>query len=164
MIKSAEISNCGNYRYSLSRVWNEELPKCCFWGINPSIADSNIDDATVRKMIGFSSRMSYGGFYLGNIFPYRSTDVKGLSVAENPYGEPSKFPIPDQKFLDAVIHIAAWGNSSKIPKSLRFRIQEFVDYFDNEEINLYSIGITKSGDPRHPLMTSYSTPCELWKH
>lgn len=49
MRKEAKISKCGQYRYALGRIWNEDsfsAPILVFIGLNPSIADADIDDPT----------------------------------------------------------------------------------------------------------------------
>lgn len=55
MIKDAIISECLSYRYTLSRKWNSENPKTLlFCMLNPSTADANLDDPTIRRCIGFA--------------------------------------------------------------------------------------------------------------
>lgn len=54
-IKSdAIISDCGNYRYQLNCVWDESLPIVPFIMLNPSTADGNVDDPTIRRCVGFA--------------------------------------------------------------------------------------------------------------
>ena len=57
---SATISKDGLYRYSLERVWDPSKPTALFICLNPSTADAEIDDPTVRKMVGFAKRFGYG--------------------------------------------------------------------------------------------------------
>ena len=51
MICNAVISDCGLYRYKLSRHWEQGLQRLVFIGLNPSTADAIEDDPTVRKKI-----------------------------------------------------------------------------------------------------------------
>lgn len=44
MEKKAIISKDKIYRYKLSRTWDSTKPTILFIGLNPSIADENIDD------------------------------------------------------------------------------------------------------------------------
>ena len=62
------------YRYALWRTWDESLPKALFIGLNPSTADEIQDDPTIRRCIRYSMDWGYGGYIMGNIFGYRSTD------------------------------------------------------------------------------------------
>ena len=65
--RSAVLSDCGNYRYQLHRTWDESLPKCMFMMLNPSTADADIDDNTIRRCIGFAKLWGYGGLMVGNL-------------------------------------------------------------------------------------------------
>ena len=76
MIKSAEISKCGKYRYMLMRIWDLDLPKVCFVGLNPSTADAKEDDPTIRQLIEFAKSWNYGGFVIVNLFAMRATNPK----------------------------------------------------------------------------------------
>ena len=42
------------YRYSLWRVWDESLPRCCFCMLNPSSADAQRSDPTVTRCLNFA--------------------------------------------------------------------------------------------------------------
>ena len=84
---SAIISPCGHYRYRIDRTVGMNGPVYAFFGINPSTADASLDDATVRKWIGFTKVWGGSRFIVGNVFAYRSTDVKKLAGVEDPYGD-----------------------------------------------------------------------------
>jgi hypothetical protein len=71
---NAIISPCGLYRYRLERTVAMTGPVYAFFGVNPSTADASIDDATVRKWIGFTKKWGGSRFIVGNVFAYRSTD------------------------------------------------------------------------------------------
>ena len=60
MEKSAILSTDRKYRYVLTRIWDETKPTVVFIGLNPSIADEETDDQTIRKCIGYSKRWRYG--------------------------------------------------------------------------------------------------------
>ena len=53
-----------------------------FFGVNPSTADASSDDSTVRKWRGFTQRWGGSRFIVGNVFAYRSTDVRQLAAVE----------------------------------------------------------------------------------
>jgi hypothetical protein len=69
---SSEISDCQQYRYRLGRMWGDG-PKVCFIGLNPSTADAEKDDPTVRRWSNFARAWGYDGFYAVNLFPFRSS-------------------------------------------------------------------------------------------
>lgn len=81
MIRSAEISNDKKYRWTLYRDWRDEMPmlqkkqnECVFVGLNPSTADGKKDDNTIRLLISFCKRWEMTGFYIVNVYPFRSTN------------------------------------------------------------------------------------------
>ena len=83
-IKRGAVSD-GKYRYQLSRIWDETKP-LFFWLMhNPSTADGEKDDPTIRRLISFTQRNGGGGFYVGNLMPYRATKPKDLKGV--PYNE-----------------------------------------------------------------------------
>ena len=77
---NAVISNCGMYRYRLDRTVSDSGPVFAFFGVNPSTADASSDDSTVRKWRGFTQRWGGSRFIVGNVFAYRSTDVRQLAT------------------------------------------------------------------------------------
>lgn len=81
VIKTAEISSCGKYRYELTRTWDPQKMMVCFIGLNPSTADAENDDATIRKCIGFAQRWEYGGILMLNIFAFRTVSPAVLKSA-----------------------------------------------------------------------------------
>jgi len=61
--KSADVSECGRYRWSLRRSWmffgedgghRPGKGVCCFVMLNPSTADGTQDDPTIRRCINFA--------------------------------------------------------------------------------------------------------------
>ena len=70
MNRSAVISKNKKYRYELSRIWSES-PKITFImlkGEEPSVGNETCDDKTIKRLIFFTKKFGYGGFYVGNIF------------------------------------------------------------------------------------------------
>src|SRR4026208_2484913 len=59
MTRAATISACTRYRYSLRRTWAEGCAIVCFIMLNPSTADADIDDPTIRRCIGFGKSWNF---------------------------------------------------------------------------------------------------------
>ncbi len=141
MNKGAVFSEDRAYRYLLWRIWDERKPYALFIGLNPSTADRNRDDPTIRRCGGFASSWGYGGFYMGNLFGLVTTDPLFLKVSSDPIGDNDDYLIPTA--LEAGIVIAAWGCF----KEVNGRDQDVM-----QKISLlHHLGLTKDGYPRHPL-------------
>lgn len=158
---SAIFSDCGAYRYSLQRGVQLSGPVYAYIGVNPSTADATIDDATVRKWIGFTKVQGGSGFVVGNLFAFRSTDVKALAAAADPVG-PSNEAWLDAAIRNADILVPCWGSRDKLPKSLHPQIMVVARHLIHSGKPTKVWGLTKSGDPLHPLMLSYQTPLTDW--
>ncbi len=89
MIREAILSDGGRYRYRLTRSWGERpssfLPiseKRDVWVmLNPSTADADLDDPTIRRCMGFSRSWGANGIEVVNLFPWRATKPKDLLAA-----------------------------------------------------------------------------------
>lgn len=160
---SAVISPCGLYRYRLEREWSPDRGTVAFIMVNPSTADSEQDDATIRKVRGFAQRHGYSRLIVGNLFAYRATDIrnlKGISFGDA-VGPDNNFHL-HQIIGDADRIVVAWGPVAKVPKPFRNRWQQIVKLANGWGKPLYCIGTANDGHPRHPLMTPYSMPLANW--
>jgi len=145
--KSAIISDCGAYRYRLNRRWfAENRFGVLFIMLNPSTADADIDDPTVRRCTGFTRSWGYGGFGVVNLFAYRATDPSELMVAADPVG-----PQNDAHIQDALAHcdfvVCAWGANKVADR----RAGEVLRLIRDWNKIPHCLDITKSGAPKHPL-------------
>ena len=129
----------GEYRYQLSRIWDEAKPKILFIMLNPSTADAIKDDPTIRRIVRFSKSWGYGGLYVGNLYAFSSTDPKGLKHTDDPIGPHNISHIKALLGLSERV-IYAWGNNEKEPDWLRDLVG-----------SPYCIDISKKGVPKHPL-------------
>jgi hypothetical protein len=88
--RGALLSECGQYRYRLWRLWDALAPVMVWVLLNPSTADADTDDPTVRKCVGFARAHRYGGVVLVNLFAWRATDPKQLRIVNDPVGPKCK--------------------------------------------------------------------------
>lgn len=161
---SAIISECGLYRYRLERELSMPFAGSktfAYFGINPSTADAELDDATVRKWKGFTRRNDGHRFIVGNVFAYRSTDPKALYHVADPVG-PENLRHLKQIIADADVLVPCWGSSSKVFKSMRGRMKALLYILAASGKPVLCFGRTKTGDPQHPLMLGYDTPLTPW--
>lgn len=153
---SAVLSDCGRYRYRLDRTMGWPGPVFAFFGINPSTADASIDDATVRKWRGFTRRWNGSRFIVGNVFAYRATDVRELAKAEDPVGPLNSLHLIEIAAAADVL-VPCWGDRNKVPQQLRRHIDDCLDLLHDTGKPVKSFGLSKGGDPLHPLMLGYAT-------
>ncbi len=156
---SAVISECGTYRYWLERG-ELNAPYVAWVLANPSTADAELDDPTVRKARGFTERWGYKRFVFVNVFAGRSTKPKGLLAMKDPHG-----PLNEQYQREAVagasMVVLAWGNA--IVKPLRAWASTTHRRVDRACLSPMCLGYTKDRQPRHPLMLAYTTPLEIYQ-
>lgn len=151
--RSAEISPCGNYRYSLSRIWDEGKG-CVLWVmLNPSTADAEQDDPTIRKCMGFARRWGYGGIHVANLFNWRSTDPAELLEVDHPYCPPgSRDDIGGQSHGEFVAIVVAWGAVKTPLQSHAIKMLAAM----RSKWSVQCVGTTLDGWPRHPLYVPYA--------
>lgn len=152
MIMTANISVCGRYRHLLERLWNPGKKTVLFVGLNPSKADSETDDPTVRRMLDFAEQWGYGRLLVCNLFDWRATDPREMKRAVRPCSKEN-----DQHILAAAAEaervVVAWGGDGKY-QDRGPRVLRLLSGFD-----LYCLGRTEDGHPRHPLyMKAYTKP------
>ena len=154
MQRTAHFSPCSRYRYSLSRTWDKSLSRVLFIGLNPSTADDQCDDPTVRRCIGFAQSWGYGGLMLVNLFAYRTTNPSGLTEVDDPIGPDNNHWIAvEQARVDRVV--AAWGNNGVLLNRDEAVLESLTQAL--------CLGITKAGCPRHPLYLAAKTPLQKMK-
>lgn len=134
-----------------------------FIGVNPSTADATLNDATVKKWMGFCHRWGSTRFVVGNAFAYRSTDVKALgklSPAEA-IGIENDWHLMRMAVAADVI-VPCWGRTDKFPRALRPRFAFVAEMLKGANKPLHCFGLTAGVDPKHPLMLGYSTKLIPW--
>lgn len=150
MEKLAEISKCGRYRYLLTRRWDASKPSLIFIMLNPSTADHQKDDNTIRRCIRFARDRGFGGVTVGNLFAFRATSPKDMKAAADPIG-PDNNGYLASLFIIGQQHnvpiIAAWGTHGSFKNR-----DKAVQYLGEKAgSKLQCLGTTSSGNPRHPL-------------
>jgi hypothetical protein len=144
------------WRYRLWRALGGSGGRCLWIMLNPSTADAERNDPTIRKCLGFSARWGYGSLEVVNLFALRSTDPAGLRKVDDPIG-----PGNDAAILaaagEASCIVAAWGNHGayleralvvrRILAAHGFRLQRLGE-------------LTDEGQPGHPLYVPYETPLQ----
>lgn len=159
---SALISPCGQYRYRLERTCYGSGSTAIIM-VNPSTADAETDDATIRKLRGFGERNGWGKLIVGNLFAYRATDVRELGKVADPVGPENAHHLA-RMLYDADRIVFAWGPIAKQPRyyhHLWHVVDTAVRLMLKEP---FCIGEpAKCGHPKHPLMLPYDSPILEWR-
>ena len=142
----AGFSSCRAYRYTLVREWDRSLGRVCFCMLNPSTADAQKNDPTVRRTVGFALDWGYGSIEVVNVFALRSTNPRGLYEAIEPVGRGNDAALR-RAFRRADRVVAAWGNHAGLGgRSARVR-----GILHSCGVEALCFGETGAGEPRHPL-------------
>jgi hypothetical protein len=149
MNQGAYFDPTGAYRYSLWRVWNPNALRLAFIMLNPSTADAQTNDATIRRCIQFAQIWGYGGLEVVNLFGFRSPHPQRLREVVDPVGAEC-----NRSILKAVEQsdctVIAWGNWG----TLYGRDQAVLELLGNRPI--HCLGLNQSGQPRHPLYLKHT--------
>lgn len=153
-LSGAHFSPCRTYRYALWRTWDAESGHVMFIGLNPSTADETADDPTIRRCIAFAKAWGYGGVYMLNLFALRATDPKDMLRAKDPDG-PENLNWLAEYHERAGKTIAAWGvhGSHRYQDFTVSRLPRVGPHAKSRYVgdDLWCLGRTKDGYPRHPL-------------
>lgn len=157
-LAGAEISADGVYRYSLWRRLLEKGKTILFVGLNPSTADAQTDDPTIRAMCDFAKRWGYANVVVANLFAFRATDPAQLKAASDPVG-PMNLETVVKLRKSSDLCIACWGNGGALNWSGRRMFKALVDLGP-----VHCLVVNKSGHPKHPLYVSRSTEPRVFSY
>jgi hypothetical protein len=154
---SAFLSDCQKYLYSLTRIWDDSKLRVLFIMLNPSSADGENDDPTIRRCIGFAKDWGYGGLYVVNLFALRATNPKELLTAPFVVGVENEKWIRRMSSLAHLV-VCAWGNSSIVSK-LQKRLDHTWKPLSWINKPLHYLELSNDGTPKHPLyLPKHLTP------
>lgn len=139
--RGAVLSADRRYRYTLWRRWGDGKA-CMFVGLNPSTADADIDDPTIRRCVNFARAWGFDALVMTNLFAWRATDPRDMMAAVDPVG------VDNDWWLQAAsvgcgLTVAAWGAGGAYQGrgvEVRRMLRE-----------PHYLRLTKSGQPGHPL-------------
>jgi hypothetical protein len=141
---SASISPDGAYRWWLRRSWTHGGDgRCvCFVMLNPSTADAESDDPTVRRCLAYTQAWGFSTLSIRNLFALRATDPRALFAHPDPVGPRGDVELAAARTADLVV--CAWGAGAPLGR-------------DNRALALlagkplHCLGLSKMGHPKHPL-------------
>ncbi len=157
----AVYSDCGGYRYLLTRVWDDTAPRALFVMLNPSTATEMQNDPTVERCERRARALGFGAFRVTNIFAWRATDPRDMRAQPDPVG-----PENDAALLQSLDWaagesdriICAWGaHGAYLGRGLA--VERLLRRAGRP---LHHLGLTQAGAPKHPLYIGYARQLELW--
>lgn len=157
----------GAYRYHLYRIVADHPKRCAFVMLNPSTADAEVDDPTIRRCKDFARRWGFGAMEVANVYAYRTSSPAELFAAqargEDIIGPENHnwlaFAGSAQRVVLAWGKHAepeAWGNALGIIQvNSRLPLRGYAP--------LLCLGVNKDGSPRHPLYVPASFEPVPWE-
>ena len=142
-------SKCQKYQYFRMFSINGEAKKPLgIVGLNPSII-KNGKNSTVSILSQIALREGYDSLVITNLYGYITPNPKDLKTIEDPVGSENDMWIQDMiNTCDKVLCI--WGNNAD-----KERVNKILPTIKKKA---YTIGLTKSGQPRHVLHTKKDAP------
>lgn len=178
ILRVAEFSPCHQYRYMLRIRWNLSGQLLQFIGLNPSSANADVDDPTVRRCKDFARTWGYAGIEMTNLFPLVATDPTDMLFHEKPLGEPVTAPqfdvekcasggITDRNDAELVtsaesspLVVCCWGKIGRY-KGRADKVTEMLMRFVIP-LKLQCLGYNEDGSPKHPLYLSGKTELQTF--
>lgn len=158
--REAEISPCGMFRWTLKRFWHAG-PYVCWVMLNPSTADAERDDPTIREVIRFTRLWGYQGLVVVNLYPFRSSSpaVCRRWSEQNEYANDVNDALDHNRKVildvtnDADLIMAAWGAPPWAHGWSEVIADDIRGTFDHggPVRQIHCLGTTQDGSPKHPL-------------
>ncbi len=145
------------YRYLLTRRWAPG-PVMTWLMCNPSVADSVTDDPTIQRCTKRAARAGFGGIAVVNLFALVATDPRELRNHPDPIGPGNDACL--RAFCqpgDTVV--AAWGSHDRFLD----RGEQVTQMLRASGVGLLCLGLTTSGQPRHPGRVAYALELTPWE-
>lgn len=150
--REAEWSSNGKRRFKLGRFWSDQ-PICTVVGLNPSTANEENDDPTCKRLISLLSRQGYGGYWLVNLITNATPNPLKLNKSGRRLSARNKQAV-ETAVAQSENVVLAWG-AHGVKYNHRLKVYEMV----SEPL---CFGVTKDGEPRHPLYIPNSTALTLF--
>ncbi len=163
-IEYYKASPTEKFRYVLGTKGTRPL---LVFGVNPSRANQEKPDPTLRRVLGFAEQEGYDSFYMLNLYPQRATLPEDLHLrlhgpAHRQNLEAIEEVLQKNPQADAW---AAWGNLVTFRDYLYKRcLPELLSLGARYGLTWWQLGEpTKAGHPRHPVRASYQLRLKPWE-
>jgi len=161
MKMAASISECGRFRWTLTRVWDDR-PMLLVVMFNPSDADHAVNDPTVTLLMHIASHNGYGGITVVNLCPLRSSttasvfrflkEVNGRrAVGEDQQAMRDNIDAVEAQIESCNAILTAWGSMGWRAENWYSRVEESIRDAAAEGKPVFRLGVCQNGHPMHPL-------------
>jgi hypothetical protein len=153
VVRSASISDCGTFRWTLTRTWGSGGRVLLFIMLNPSTATGEVDDNTIRRCMGFARRNGFDGIRVVNMIAFRATNPKVMYIwflMQPPatLRQHARIVWAEMRREDVGAVVCAWGKPNK-------HIIHYANWFRNEIFKfgkrVYCLKRLDGNWPGHPL-------------
>lgn len=168
VVASAQLSADGVYRYTLTRDWDvpKPAPRHVLWVmLNPSTADADVDDWTIRRCQAYARAWGFDGITVANLFAFRATDPKELYGAPFPVGEVVDGVDLNDETLRRLLQdphvemvVAAWGKHGRYLR----RHSEFATMAMHADRTVHVLKFAAGGVPHHPRGCADDLTPKVW--
>lgn len=157
--RSADISKCGSFRWSLTRAWDGR-PFLLVVMFNPSTADARDDDPTISLLCHIAAANGYGGIVVVNGIPLRSAkperaiemtrwDARGEWYDRDRLQDNLAVIVLESERAGAVL--LAWGALADRCAFWFEHVLAEIECAVPDGTPIYCLGKTAGGYPKHPL-------------
>lgn len=132
-----------------------------FIGLNPSRADADHDDPTLRRLLGFADRWGFGSLDVVNLFSAVTPSPRQLARLPDPIGYATDAWIARCAESAAVRAIwLGWGQRGGLLQRDRWVLGLLNRIGRGDDLRV--LGVTAAGQPRHPLYVRADQPWQPW--
>lgn len=148
---AASFEAAGSYRWELRRRLGQGDGVQMWIMLNPSTADEHLDDPTIRRVLGFARDAGRAEVRVLNLFPLRATDPRALWAAEEEVRQPDlarTLRLVAEHARASREVVLGWGAHGEGAPEV---VEAVLAVLAALGVPLRAVGLTKGGQPRHPL-------------
>lgn len=160
----ARFSANRQHRYMLWRTWDlETSQRAVFVGLNPSRANEQTDDPTLRRCQSFArdwtGRWRCGGLFVVNLYSFCSPSPAELFSTGGKTSPTNKRWLSELCCQTDRLVIGMWGNHGLRDN----RCHSFTAWAAEHNITVHSLAVNSSGTPAHPLYLKKGLKPRIYK-
>ena len=147
VVGTALFSPCRKHRLVLTRDWGEG-PSVLWIGANPSTAEADVDDPTIRREVNFTRGWGFCRYIKMNVLSYRATYPKDLLADGVEVTCPENLPTIVTMAATAKLIVVCHG---VLHPTLQHHAGVIVMALCSKGHGLHCLGRNADGSPKHPL-------------